>query len=386
MTKSRFSPLLAILLAAPLPALADSANVSIYGMADVSYDLVDTGTSASGTQGTLIDKATSNASRIGFKGAEDLGGGLAANWQIETLVQLDNSSNSCAAGAACTANNGIFATRNSFGSLSSKDYGTLLIGRYDTPYKIATRKLDSFGDSIADNRSLFGTVSSTSAGTSFVTKQPDVVAYTSPMLAGFTAAVAHVNLAETATAAAAAKANATSLAVMYQSETLYGSLGYETHKLDSVRVGGSESAWVAAFGYTLDELALSAAYESTRDTLGGATSPTACSRLAANADCFGHSAAYVTAKYAIGSGSVKIAYTKAAALAYAANTGATQASFGYDYRLSKHTTLYALYTRLANETAANYSLASSAYSSATTTSIGAGSTMSAWSLGFRQTF
>lgn len=386
MTKSKYSLLVTLLLAAPLPALADSANVSMYGVADVSYDLIDTGTSTSGTQGTTIDKASSNSSRIGFKGSEDLGDGLSASWQIESLVQLDSSSNSCAAGAACTANNGIFATRNSFGSLGSKDYGTLLIGRYDTPYKISTRKLDSFADSIADNRSLFGTISSTSASTSFVTKQPDVVAYTSPMLDGFTASIAHVNLAETATAAAAAKANATSLALMYQSESLYGAVGYETHKLDSVRGGGSEAAWVASLGYTLDELSLAAAYESTSDTLGGATSPTACAKLAAGADCLGHSAAYVTAKYNIGSGIVKLAYTKAAALAYAANTGATHAAIGYDYRLSKRTTLYALYTRLANETAANYNLASSAYSSATTTSIGAGSTLTAWSLGFRQTF
>jgi len=384
--------IIALSLIAPLPALADTANVNLYGVANVSYDSINTGTSAAGVQGTTLNKASSNASRIGLKGSEDLGDGLAANWQIETLIAIDNSSNSCAAVAAgsavpiCSANTGIFATRNSFAGLSSKDYGSVLVGRYDTPYKISTRKLDNFSDSIGDNRSLFGTVASASAYTAFDGRQPDVIAYTSPLMAGFSAAIAQVNLAETATTNAAAKATATSFAAMYDSPTLTASVAYETHMLDTIRVGGTEAAYRAGLGYTLDDFSIAAAYEKTSDTLGKATSLTTCSALATGADCFGHSASYLTAKYNFGSDAIKVAYTKVGALASAVNTGADQASLGYDHRLSKRSTVFAVYTKLTNETKANYGLGNAAFSSAAFTSIGAGAAPSAFSLGIKQVF
>ena len=154
--------------------------------------------------------------------------------------------------------------------------------------------MDNFSDSIADNRSLFGTIAATSASSAFDGRQPDVIAYTSPLMAGFSAAVPQVNLAETTTTTtttdAATKATATSFAAMYESATLTGSLAYETHKLDTVRIGGKESAWRIDLGYTLDDFSIGAAYESTTDTLGKATSLTTCSALAAGADCFGHTA------------------------------------------------------------------------------------------------
>lgn len=365
--------LLAASLSLSLPALADTANVSVYGLANVSYDFINTGTASNGTKGTDIDKISSNASRVGFKGAEEVGDGLSINWQIESLIALDNAG-------------GTFATRNSFAGLSSKSYGSVLLGRYDTPYKIITRKLDNFSDTIADNRTLFGTVKSLSAGTSFVTKQPDVFSYTTPNLNGFVASFARVNLTETATKASDKKDNATSFSAAYDNGTLYGALGYELHQLDTVRVGGTENAWNVALGYTLDDLSFGAAYESTTDTLGKSSSLTTCSALANGADCFGHSAAYLTAKYQFGSGAVKLAYTKVERLAAAANTGADHATIGYDHRLSKRSTVYALYTVLTNQSSANYSLGGAAWSSGLTSSIGAGSTLSALSFGVKQAF
>jgi predicted porin len=353
--------------------LADNANITFYGVANVSYDLVKTGTSGAGIQGTTINKVSSNASRFGLKGSEDIGDGLTANWQIESLIALDNAG-------------GTFATRNSFAGLSHKNYGSVLLGRYDTPYKISTRRLDNFADSIGDNRSLMGSVTGTSASTAFDGRQPDVFAYTTPLMAGFTAAVARVNLAETASTATAAKATATSFAGMYDSGTLYGTLAYETHHLDTVRVGGKESAWKAGFGYTLDDYAFGFAYEKTSDTLGGATAPASCTALSAGSNCLGHSAWYLTGKYTFGSNAVKLAYTKAGNLGSAVDTGAKQFSLGYDRRTSKRTTLFVVYTRLSNDSKANYGLGNSAFSTAATTSIGAGAAPSALSFGMKHVF
>ena len=365
--------LIATSLTFPVAALADTANVSVYGVANLSYDLINTGTSTAGAQGFNLSKVSSNASRIGFKGTEDLGGGLSANWQIESLVALDNAG-------------GTFATRNSYAGLGSKSYGSILLGRYDTPYKISTRKLDNFSDSIGDNRSLFGTVAGKSASTAFDTRPTDIILYSSPTIGGFSALLAHVNMAENVATAAAPKAKATSFAGMYDSGTLYGALAYETHQLDTVRIGGKESAWRIGLGYTTNDFSLGMTYEKTSDTLGGATAPTSCAALAAGSNCLGHNAWYLTGKYSFGSDAVKAAYTSVGKLGSAADTGAQQFSLGYDHRLSKRTTLFAVYTKLSNETRGNYGLGNTAFSSGATPSIGAGADPSALSFGMKHAF
>lgn len=76
MSKSNMNCLIAISLITPLPALADTSNVNIYGVANVSYDLINTGTSSAGIKGTTINKISSNASRLGFKGSQELGDDL----------------------------------------------------------------------------------------------------------------------------------------------------------------------------------------------------------------------------------------------------------------------------------------------------------------------
>ena len=100
----------------------------------------------------------------------------------------------------------------------------------------------------------------------------------------------------------------------------------------------------------------------------------------------GHHALYLTGKYLFGSNAVKAAYTKAGNLGGAANTGASQLSLGYDHRTSKRTTLFVVYTKLNNDSKANYGLGNSAFSSAATNSIGAGADPSALSMGMKHVF
>jgi predicted porin len=227
---------LAVATAISAPAFADNANFSFYGTVDVSYDSVNTGngtTTANGaTAVTGVSKrvVSSNVSKFGFKGSEDLGDGLAAIWQIEQQVNIDDAAKNT------------FASRNTFGGLKSDSLGTVLFGIHDTPYKIAARKLDVFGDSIADNRALIGAPKSATAtaatattagapgfaGTSaagFELRPNDVLAYISPAFAGVTAAIATVNLSEANYSSVTGKSSALSLAVMYDVAPFYGSLG-----------------------------------------------------------------------------------------------------------------------------------------------------------------
>jgi predicted porin len=97
----------AIATAFAAPAFAATSNVDIYGKLHLSvnwYDDVPTADSDIGI--------SSNASRIGFKGSEDLGGGLKGIWQIESTLNMDER-------------NGNVADRNSFVGLSG-GWGTAL--------------------------------------------------------------------------------------------------------------------------------------------------------------------------------------------------------------------------------------------------------------------
>jgi predicted porin len=379
--------LIVIVLAAAAfssPVLAETANVSVYGTADMSIDLIDTGSTAAGVAGVSKTAISSNVSKLGFKGAVGLDNGLSGIWQIEQQINMDNSG-------------GTFATRNTFLGLKSDSAGTVLLGRHDTPYKLTTRKLDIFGDSIADNRALLGGISSAatttaanavahgkSAGASFDGRQPDVIAYISPAMSGFTGALAYVAGAEATTTAAQIKGSAWSLAGMYDSAPFYGSLGYEVHNIGTVGTGTvaaptllgalaglKESATKFGFGYKFDALDMGFVYEKTSDNFG-----------AAGANLLGHNAYYLSGKYSFGSNAVKLAYGKAGQLGAIANSGASQLSVGYDHGLNKSTKLYAIYSRISNQSAVNY-----AFSQTTATSAnGAGASPSVFSFGMKYSF
>ncbi|HKJ76635.1 MAG TPA: porin, partial [Gammaproteobacteria bacterium] len=153
-------------MAAPLAAQAGEA--AIYGKMHVSVDVfdndtVDTDAVTAGNQGE--DSGTglsSNSSRIGFKGSEDLGGGMSAVWQVENDVDL-------------TGDAGGWAERNSFVGLAG-GFGTVLIGNHDTPLKDI--RMDFFGDTIGDNRAI------TELDQKADLRTGNTIAYISPKMGG----------------------------------------------------------------------------------------------------------------------------------------------------------------------------------------------------------
>lgn len=118
-----------------LSAIANVAqaqsSVSIYGIVDtgVSYTskalIPGTTTGATGSK-MSVDSGLNSGSRLGFKGTEDLGGGLSALFQLEMGFKMDT-------GALDGSNNGAANTSTLFRRLSvvglSSSYGTILLGR-----------------------------------------------------------------------------------------------------------------------------------------------------------------------------------------------------------------------------------------------------------------
>lgn len=359
---------LAIAAAMSAPAFADTSNVSVYGLAHLSLDSVKQGT------GVNALKVSSNVSKLGFKGTEDMGDGLTAIWQIEQQINMDNTTQA--------GGTGTFATRNTFAGLKTP-MGTVLLGRHDTPYKLATRKLDVFGDYLADNRTLMGGVGGKNVGASFDGRPTDVIAYITPDMSGFTGLAAYVAGAEGQTLSTDKKGSAMSLAGMYSAGGFFASLAYESHSFGTANtgvissatlVGLKESATKLGLGYKLDALELGLAYEKSSDNFG-----------LAGADKWGHNAYYLSGKYGFDANVLKLAYTKMGSTA-TASTGASQFSIALERNLNKRTAIYALYTNLKNDAAAMYNFGTSGSDAGGVATTVAGLGLSAVSLGMKHAF
>ena len=124
--------IIAAAIAAVAAAPAAMADVSIYGMAHM--DLSDD---------TLNDRA----SRIGFKGTEDLGNGMTASFTYETQVDFQN------AFASTDAAESAFAKGRHAHVSVGGDFGTVTAGYVYMPTKglFGFSKTEINGDGVADN-------------------------------------------------------------------------------------------------------------------------------------------------------------------------------------------------------------------------------------------
>ncbi len=384
MQKKIIAVTVAAALASPGLALAAGAfdgSVTMYGKARVSYDLFDNGdgtTTANGAiaapAGISTNKVSSNSSRLGFKGDEKIGDDLTAIWQIESLINFD--------GAAAST----LGTRNTFAGLSSKKAGTLRLGRYDTPYKISTGRLDLFRDTIADSRALTGGVAGRSAQITFDARPADSINYSSPKLGNFSVDAAYVAGAETTTVSTDTKGKTWSVAGIYDAKPFFGTIAYEVHDfgspgtgnlagtLTNFPAGSEEKATKIGLGYKIAALDLGFAYETTSDSGTAVT----------GAERFGHNSYFLSGKYSFGSDAVKVTYTKAGDVGSIANSEADMFVIGYDHKLSKRTTLFALYAALNNGNGINYSFSSNG--SGTGPAAGFGAKVTALSFGMNHDF
>lgn len=99
-----------------LPAFAQ-AEVEIYGRINAGFDSVKE--IALRGQGQRINGVNDNTSRIGFRGKENLGNGLAAIWQVESRIEIDGSKERA------------WASRQSFIGLETAGYGVFKLGYLD---------------------------------------------------------------------------------------------------------------------------------------------------------------------------------------------------------------------------------------------------------------
>src|SRR3569623_1244039 len=164
---------MAITAAMALSAAAAQAGVEIYGKARVSLDYITNNDPNPANKDSTVS-LSSNVSRLGFKGDEDLGNGLSALWQIESQVDFDT-------GTAFSN------PRNTFVGLSG-GFGMVTAGRNETAYRIVTNRLDPFSDTKADYNAIIGNIGGTRV---FDNRTNNLVSYASPDLSGLKVQVSY---------------------------------------------------------------------------------------------------------------------------------------------------------------------------------------------------
>ncbi|HZW11607.1 MAG TPA: porin, partial [Noviherbaspirillum sp.] len=136
-----------LLALAVLGAFAGAAsaqtNVTIYGLVDASIERNDdnNGPITWGMRDANSFNSGKNGSRLGFKGTEDLGGGLSALFVLESGFQVDSG--------AMRGDGGLFS-RQAYVGLQG-GFGTVKLGHQYTPMHLALDTIDPFGTGMAGN-------------------------------------------------------------------------------------------------------------------------------------------------------------------------------------------------------------------------------------------
>src|SRR5438552_1572298 len=175
MNKKLVAVAVAGVLAAPLAAQAQTANVTLYGRLNIDYEIIN-GKQADGSNPT-VSRLSSNSSRLGVRGTESLGGGLNAIFQIEQNVSGDTGNSSTSG----------FASRETFVGLQG-GWGTFKMGKFLMPYDDLH---PIFGNGPTYTTSILSTADLWSQGTlskfggGFDARLGNSLRYDSPVYSGF---------------------------------------------------------------------------------------------------------------------------------------------------------------------------------------------------------
>lgn len=359
MKKSPVVHALAIALCGAAGAVHAQSSVTVYGFLDVA--LVHESGGAAGAI-NKVSSGVSTGSRLGFKGKEDLGNGMAAVFLLESGFQVDTGT---------MGQGNLLFGRQAYAGLQSHA-GTVTIGRQYTPQYIAVAALDPFGSGYAgDSKNLMVPTGNGSG------RMDNTIKYATPALRGVTGELVYapgevagddssgrqfgaglayaggplkVRLAyhnrnnDTALVNNLGIAKNTLLGATYDWEAVKLHLAYGWNK-------GFNSSWLRTAGNPYGYAVAPAASVDSRDLLLGLTVPR-------------------------GPHSLLVSYIYKDDRA-ANDQDAAQLALGYRYALSKRTELYGVYAHIKNRRGAGYTVSSA---------IESGSGNSAFNLGIGHYF
>ena len=337
-------------------------SVTIYGIADAAI-VGERGGSAGNV--AKVTSGAASASRIGFRGTEDLGNGLSAIFTLDTGTRIDTGEVDAA---------GTIFNRQAFVGLKG-GFGTVALGRQFTPLHTAlVNVVDPMGTSYAGTaRNLFP-----DSGTNVRTS--NAVTYASPRRGGFDVELAY-SAGEQSDASAGRQFGG---AVGYARGPLTVRLAYNNKNTD-VAANGTTAAvnrslcrnTLLGANYDFGWIKVNAGYGIDKGDnsapLGNASDPYGGVRPTASTD--GRSALLGFSAPVRGGTLMFSAMHKDDRTGL--NQDASSWGIGYLYALSKRTGLYVAYAHVNNRNGAGYTVANN-------TEPGTGST--GYNLGIRHTF
>ncbi|MDC8757677.1 porin [Janthinobacterium fluminis] len=272
------------------------SNVTVYGVVDLGL---------AKSSGTSAVQRENHASRLGFKGSEDLGNGLSAIFNLESEIKADTGEQK----------GGLFDRQATIGLKGS--FGTVRLGRTKDLVDGAQTRVEPFNaDGVVGkvNESMMRVGVSDS-------RVSNAITYDSPNMEGFVASAQYV-LSEIKDADAGYSALLT-----YDNGPFSAHAGYE-RAAQKVANSAKPSMYVIGGGYKFGDAKITAAYAKgdSKDVKKGKQ----------NAFLLGLS-------YTIGQGDAKVVYGKGKQTIAGKSDIDTVKEFGlgYDYHLSKRTDLYA---------------------------------------------
>jgi predicted porin len=297
---------LAVAAMMPMTAMAvGPIDGKVYGKINLTVESVDDGSDTT-------SEVTSNASRIGVKGKSELSEGLYAIYKMEWEVSVDGSKDDLSA-------------RNRYVGLSG-DFGTVIAGRNDTPFKLAQKKVDLFNDLAGDIKNA---VDSENRG-------KNIIMYTTPKLADSVKVSAAFVASEDAD-----KDDGTSLSISFDKAGLYLAAALET----DVEAQGTDATRLVA-QYKIGGAQIGALWE--ENEVEGEDS---------------EDALHLSFAYKVDKATFKIQYTDSEiGDSKVVNRGdvadgkdpmakdGEMLSLGVDYKLAKKTKAFAFYTTKENDT------------------------------------
>jgi general bacterial porin, GBP family len=337
--------LVAVAVLGALSGIASAQSaVTIYGIADAGIVNERGGKNGSVTK---LTNGVASTSRLGFRGTEDLGGGLSAIFVLEAGVKLDTGEGDSA----------LFG-RQAYVGMKNTDLGALTLGRQYTPYYVTFAVADPFSTGLAGSaKNLLPAVGNN-------TRASNTILYTSPNFTGFSGEVAY-SLGEQSGSNSAGRQFGAALA--YANGPLNVRLGYNNKNTDVTAAAATTASPAAsnristntllAANYNFNVVKAYAAFGIDKGPksaeLPNATNPYGTAVAPTASDDSRELLLGVAMPF--GASTVLASYIRKDDRTFR-NQDADQWALGYTYDMSKRTKLYSSIARIKNKNNAGYTV------------------------------
>ena len=312
-------------------------------------------------------------SNVGFRGYENLGGGLKAIFQLESGVPIDG-----------TAGPNTFASRNSQVGLEGS-WGGISLGQWDTPYKIISLAMNPFRAGyvfdytpVMGNPGMAVPVTTTQSGrvgakpdAAFDRRQGNLIQYWTPAMSGFSGRIAYsANEGKTASSGTTPSISPAlwSLNLTYDVGSLSLRYGYEKHDnyFGMSQIGGSAGATATNSSSKDTGQKFVVIYKIANTKISGAVEKLEYKNsdsAATGINQYKRNSFYGIVEQGFGMNSVWLAYGEAndgdcsrvnGASCVTTALGGKETTLGFVHKFSKRTEIFAAYYQIKNEKSGTY--------------------------------